>query len=286
MADVFISYSKSDRAKVGELVAALSEFGVDLWLDTSMTPDDHWPSEIERQLNASKLVLVCWSRAAVASDWVQKEARGARSRSKQTIPLAIEPPNSFILPLEFEDRHLADISRWNGSIEEESFLKLLSDVGDKLENATLKSHYANWLDKKKRDAEEVKRAETAARIAAETRRRELEEAKAKAQADFDAAKATFIADQKVTFSGLGAAKALSRAKQALSDENARLQILESERASRERVAASALRLRGAGCLAILGSVLALFWIVTLIWLFAGATYGSSIDASSFGSSRC
>jgi len=119
MADVFISYSRSDRPSCTELRDALAELGVDVWFDAGIEPGHSFDREIERELAGSKAVLVLWSEASAASDWVRNEARTGKETGR-LVAVQIAP---CALPLEFRsnqadlltaDRPLAASPVWQG----------------------------------------------------------------------------------------------------------------------------------------------------------------------------
>ena len=80
MADVFLSYKRAERAKVEALNNVLRRIGFDLWNDTELRPGDQFASTINEQLNTAGAIIVCWSKEAVRSDWVQSEAHKAHAR--------------------------------------------------------------------------------------------------------------------------------------------------------------------------------------------------------------
>ena len=47
MADLFVSYKREDAAKVGKLVTALRESGLDVWWDEDIPGGAQWEASIE-----------------------------------------------------------------------------------------------------------------------------------------------------------------------------------------------------------------------------------------------
>ena len=82
MADLFISYSRSDRPRCSEIGDALAALKVDVWFDVGIEPGHSFDREIERELGAAKAVLVLWSEASVGSDWVRNEARPGKESDR------------------------------------------------------------------------------------------------------------------------------------------------------------------------------------------------------------
>lgn len=84
--DVFLSYSRPDRASVVALAASLAKSGVSVWYDHKIAGGDRFAEVIVAQLDAAKAVIVLWSEHAIKSDWVRYEAQRAHSASK-LVPL-------------------------------------------------------------------------------------------------------------------------------------------------------------------------------------------------------
>lgn len=86
MADIFVSYKRQDRSRVGALVEALETLGYTVWWDASLIAGQRWSKRIKAELDAAKCVIVIWTCASVAddatyrSDWVENEAILAQRR--------------------------------------------------------------------------------------------------------------------------------------------------------------------------------------------------------------
>jgi hypothetical protein len=106
--DVFLSYASADRAKAEELAVALSWAGWGIWWDRRILPGKVFDGMIESALDEAKCVVVLWSRASVASNWVRGEA-GEGMRREILIPAMIEETK---IPLEFRRIQTADLTDW------------------------------------------------------------------------------------------------------------------------------------------------------------------------------
>ena len=93
MADVFVSYSRSDKARVSPLVAAIKAKGWSVWWDPSIAAGQQFDDQIDAELQAANAVLVVWTPTSVASRWVRGEARDAAERG-------------ILVPVRFEDARL------------------------------------------------------------------------------------------------------------------------------------------------------------------------------------
>jgi hypothetical protein len=80
-ADVFISYSSKDRIKAEVIARYLRARGLDTFMDKRTAIGELWQQEIPKAVWSSKVVLVLWSRDALASRWVQAEADVALERN-------------------------------------------------------------------------------------------------------------------------------------------------------------------------------------------------------------
>jgi adenylate cyclase len=80
MADVFVSYSRSDKVRVAPLVAAIKAKGWSVWWDPSIAAGQSFDEQIEAELLAASAVLVVWTPTSVSSRWVRGEARDAVER--------------------------------------------------------------------------------------------------------------------------------------------------------------------------------------------------------------
>lgn len=89
MADVFISYARSDEAFAARLAGVLEALGLTVWWDRNLATGDDWELEIERQLDAAAAVVVVWSPSSVKSKPVRAEARRADRKGKLA-PIVID----------------------------------------------------------------------------------------------------------------------------------------------------------------------------------------------------
>jgi tetratricopeptide (TPR) repeat protein len=133
MPDVFLSYKREDLKTARKLVQRLRAEGIHVWWDPDIPTGAPWEATIEQALADAKVVLVCWSKASVASDNVRSEARWAREQGR-LIQAFIEPCNP---PLFFGERQGADLSGWSGDPEEQNFRTLVTAICDRLGKSTV-----------------------------------------------------------------------------------------------------------------------------------------------------
>ncbi len=128
MADVFISYAHADRERVARLVGAIEALGVDCWGDQRIEPGAAFSDEIQRELHACAAHVVCWSSAAVASQWVLGEAEIGRQRGLLA-PVRFE---DCAIPPPFNMIHAEDLSDFDPATPHDGFRKLLATIGARL----------------------------------------------------------------------------------------------------------------------------------------------------------
>ncbi|HSC10058.1 MAG TPA: TIR domain-containing protein, partial [Rhodanobacteraceae bacterium] len=125
MADVFVSYARSDKARVAPLVAAIEAKGWSVWWDPEITPGQQFDDQIEAEIDAAKAVLVIWTPTSVASRWVRGEAREAAERGI-LVPVRFEQAR---LPMDVRAIHTTDIDGWGddaNSPQAQEFLRALA----------------------------------------------------------------------------------------------------------------------------------------------------------------
>ena len=124
MADVFISYARDDEPKARQLVNALTARGWDVWWDRHITPGGDFSGIIQHQLEHATCVVVLWSKASTASEYVRDEATVAKERAA-LVPALIDDVRP---PLGFRQRQVANLARWSGDIHDPEYLSLIDAI--------------------------------------------------------------------------------------------------------------------------------------------------------------
>ena len=130
MSDVFISYAREDRDKAEHLARACEQQGWVVWWDKVIPPGKKYADVIGQELSSAKAVVVLWSSASVASDWVKDEAQEAANRGI-LVPALIEKVSP---PYGFRQVQTADLSEWDGSstpAELEGFVRAIGSLLNK-----------------------------------------------------------------------------------------------------------------------------------------------------------
>lgn len=106
MADVFISYSRVDHARVHPIADRLVALGYNIWWDKHLRAGQVFVDEIERQLSSARAVVTAWSGNARNSTWVYAES----SRALDSNKLLQVRLDGTQLPLPFDALQVADFS--------------------------------------------------------------------------------------------------------------------------------------------------------------------------------
>ena len=116
-ADVFLSYSRDDKARVLELTQRLRSAGVSVWIDQGgIDGAALWGESIVNALENAKVLLLVVTPSAVASHNVAKEVMLTSERKGHILPVHLEPttiPASLKYPL----AGIQHIEYYNGDTE-------------------------------------------------------------------------------------------------------------------------------------------------------------------------
>jgi TIR domain len=102
MSDVFISYSRHQRAVAHELAAELGRRGLVVWYDQLVPAGANFPELLDSNLRSAKSIVVLWSRDAAKSKWVQGEAEFALDQGN-LVPVRLDDAP---VPHIFMQKHL------------------------------------------------------------------------------------------------------------------------------------------------------------------------------------
>jgi hypothetical protein len=125
MSDVFISYAREDREKAESLARAFEEQKWNIWWDKVIPPGRKYADVIAEELASAKVVIVLWSQASVASDWVKDEAQEGANR-RVLVPVLVEKVSP---PYGFRQVQTADLSEWDGSSSDPELQSLVRGIG-------------------------------------------------------------------------------------------------------------------------------------------------------------
>src|SRR6202167_6808507 len=129
MADIFVSYARSDKARVAPLVAAIKAKGWSVWWDPAISAGQQFDDQIDQELQAASAVLVVWTPTSVASRWVRGEARDAAERGI-LVPVRFEDAR---LPIDVRAIHTTDLDKWGEDPASVPFQDLVRALGGVIE---------------------------------------------------------------------------------------------------------------------------------------------------------
>lgn len=124
MADIFLSYSRTDKPRVAPLVAALEAKGWSVWWDTDLSPGVDFDSVTAEALKSVGAVVVVWTPTSVTSRWVRGEARVGADRGV-LVPVRFENAE---LPIDVRTIHTTDLDDWNGDPASSTFQRLAQSL--------------------------------------------------------------------------------------------------------------------------------------------------------------
>ena len=122
--DIFISYSREDRAAARYFAECFGQEGFNVWWDAALHSGETFDEVIEKELKAAKVVVVLWSPRSVTSRWVRAEATLADRRNKLA-PVIIETCDR---PIIFELHHTVDLADWTGDTTEPRWRGFIQDL--------------------------------------------------------------------------------------------------------------------------------------------------------------
>lgn len=125
MADVFVSYSRKDKARVASLVAALEGNGWSVWWDPAIAPGQEFDNQIAAELTRAAAVLVVWTADSVQSRWVRGEARDGADRGI-LVPVRF---GTVALPIDFRAFHTIDLDDGAGTGRSPAFQEVVRALG-------------------------------------------------------------------------------------------------------------------------------------------------------------
>jgi phage gp46-like protein len=125
--DVFLSYSRKDKATMLRLRDALKGAGLAVWIDDeSLEPGSPiWQQSIEDAIKESRSMVVLLSPAAKASKWVTIEIAVAERRGVRIFPLLLSGDEDSAVPFALATTHFVDARQSRAQVVEQRLLPAL-----------------------------------------------------------------------------------------------------------------------------------------------------------------
>jgi TIR domain len=131
MADIFISYTSSDRPRAERLKAWFEEAGWSVWIDREIDLGEGWEERVQNELDRARLVVVLWGAEARRSPWVQREAAAAQQSGRL---LQVHATGLPLLP-PFDAIQAVRMQSWSGEAGHSERSKLLRAIANRLDSA-------------------------------------------------------------------------------------------------------------------------------------------------------
>ena len=96
MPSAYIAFARSDQAQAQVIATRLRDIGYQVTFDISGAPGrGNYVQESQQALRDASLLIVCWSKAAAQSPWVESEvrafqAKGARGDGAKMLPVCLD----------------------------------------------------------------------------------------------------------------------------------------------------------------------------------------------------
>jgi len=138
MADIFLSYARTEREKAEPIRAALASLGLDVFFDVDgLDGGDVFPDVLDREVKSAGAVVSLWSPHALTRPWIKIESRIGKDRGV-LIPVEIgvlDPLHD--VPAAFYDDQRIDLVDFNGDTASPGWLKLVKSLARTLERPDL-----------------------------------------------------------------------------------------------------------------------------------------------------
>jgi len=117
MADIFLSYSRSDQPRARQFEHALEACGWTVFWDRELLPGEGYRRAIENELKQARCVIVLWSRISIESGWVIDEAESGKGHGR-LVSIRIDDVE---MPLGFRQLQAATLLDWSGDVDNPEF---------------------------------------------------------------------------------------------------------------------------------------------------------------------
>lgn len=108
--DIFISYSRRDNDRMGQVRDTLRESGLEVWTDEGIEPGtESWKGSISTAIKGCKAVVVLFSPDATLSTWVNRELDFAELHRKKIYPLLVRGELTESIPFGYTTYQFIDI---------------------------------------------------------------------------------------------------------------------------------------------------------------------------------
>lgn len=108
--DIFISYSRRDTERMGQVRDTLRGSGLEVWTDEGIEPGtESWKGSISSAITGCKALVVLFSPDATQSTWVNRELDFAELHHKKIYPLLVRGELAESIPFGYTTYQYIDI---------------------------------------------------------------------------------------------------------------------------------------------------------------------------------
>ncbi|ALH79123.1 toll/interleukin-1 receptor domain-containing protein [Sphingopyxis macrogoltabida] len=130
--DIFISYSRADAVKASQIRDLLTARGHHVFFDAEgIDAGAEFPDVIDRAVKGAKVVLGCWTPAAIQRRWVRIESRIGLDRGS-LVAIGLEKMDPEALPAEFYNVNVVDLSKFDGNAAHPAWQRVLAAIDRRL----------------------------------------------------------------------------------------------------------------------------------------------------------
>lgn len=134
--DIFISYSRVDADQAMKLRDLLLARGHHVFFDAEgIDAGAEFPDVIDRAVKGAKVVLGCWTPAAIQRRWVRIESRIGLDRGS-LVAIALDKMDPEALPAEFYNVNVLDMSGFDGSEAHPAWQRVLVAIDRRLKKTS------------------------------------------------------------------------------------------------------------------------------------------------------
>jgi hypothetical protein len=130
--DIFISYSRADAVSALRIRDLLIARGHHVFFDAEgIDAGAEFPDVIDRAVKGAKVVLGCWTPAAIQRRWVRIESRIGLDRGS-LVAIGLEKMNPEELPAEFYNVNVLSLAGFDGNPDHPAWQRVLTAIDRRL----------------------------------------------------------------------------------------------------------------------------------------------------------
>lgn len=130
--DIFISYSRVDSVRALHIRDLLIARGHYVFLDAEgIDAGEEFPDVIDHAVKGAKVVLGCWTPAAIQRRWVRIESRIGLDRGS-LVAIGLEKMNPEELPAEFYNVNVLNLADFDGNPDHPAWRRVLAAIDRRL----------------------------------------------------------------------------------------------------------------------------------------------------------